>query len=168
MTFAQWDVFVCDVQTPSSLSKQYPMPVPWCLKAHWTQHLTTGYEQRKNASWMHNSLDASWICHAHWAQVQNWSICGPQFKFAHFHALALTCQARYACALLYLCPPFTETFPHRIKGAHNLQSPIQSRLPKSFLGLDYDLLWQILSVNNTANRKREEWLHSLAKDLLVI
>lgn len=117
---------------------------------------------------MHNSLDASWICCTHWARVQSWSMCGLQVKFAYFHALALTCQARYACALLYLCPPFTEVFPHRAKGAHNLQPPIQSCLPKSFLGLDYDLLWEILSVNNTANRKREEWWHSLAKDLLVI
>lgn len=28
MTFAQRDVFVCDVQTASTLSKQYLMPIP--------------------------------------------------------------------------------------------------------------------------------------------
>lgn len=168
MTFAQWHLFVCDVQTSSSLSKQYPMPISQYFKSHWTQHLTTRHRQRKNASRMHNSLDASWMCRTHRAWVQSWPICGLEVKLARFQALALTCQAHYACALLYLCPPFTEAFPHSSKWAHNLQSPIQSCLPKAFLGLDYDLLWQIFSVNNTANRKREEWLHSLAKDLLVI
>jgi len=62
----------------------------------------------------------------------------------------------YAWALFYLWPPFTGAYPHMSKGPHNLQYPAQSCLPRTFLGLDYDLLWQILSVNNTAKRKKEE------------
>lgn len=142
----------------SRLPAVFPSNIP-CLflhvsEAQWTQHLDIGYRHRKNALWMHNSLNASWMCCTHRAWVQSWSICGLQVKLAHFHVLALMCQAHYACALLYLCPPFTEAFPHSSTGAHNLQSPIQLCLPKSFLGPDYDLLWQIFSVNNTANRKR--------------
>lgn len=61
-------------------------------------------------------------------------------------------------------PSFHWTLPNRSKTVHNLQPPIQACLPKSFLGLDYDHLWQILSVNNTANRKekkRSDYTHWL-------